>query len=144
MPLAHLNHKNTAGELHRYLWAGSLAFGTDFAVLFAATGLLGINYLISNIFSFSFGLFVSYTLCVKWVFRYRRMGNASHEFVIFSGVALIGLALSELCMWLLVEIGSVHYLASKVVATGMVFLVNFALRKTILFSATPLTPQTRH
>lgn len=137
MPLANLNHKDTAGELHRYLWAGSLAFGADFAVLFVATGLFGINYLISNVFSFSIGLFVSYTLCVKWVFRYRRVANASHEFLIFSGVALIGLALSELCMWLLVEIGSLHYLKSKVVATGVVFLLNFALRKTILFSSVP-------
>lgn len=135
MPLAHLNRKDTAGELHRYLWAGSLAFGADFVVLFMATGLFGINYLISNIFSFSVGLFVSYTLCVKWVFRYRRLANTSHEFLIFSGVALVSLALSELCMWLMVEIGSVHYLAAKIAATGIIFLFNFALRKIILFSA---------
>lgn len=143
MSFAHLNHKDTAGEFHRYLWAGSLAFGADFAILFISTGLFGINYLISNIFSFSVGLFVSYTLCVKWVFRYRRVANASHEFLIFSGVALVALALSELCMWLLVEIGSVHYLAAKVVATGVIFLFNFVLRKTILFSS-PLPSRIKH
>ena len=135
MPLAHLRHKDTTEEFHRYLWAGSLAFGADFVILFVATSLLGINYLISNIFSFSVGLLVSYTLCVRWVFRYRSMANVSHEFLVFSGVALISLALSELCMWLMVDIALVHYLIAKVIATGVIFLFNFVLRKILLFSS---------
>jgi putative flippase GtrA len=143
MPLAHLKHKDTAGEFHRYLWAGSLAFGADFAVLFTATSLLGINYLISNIFGFALGLFVSYALCTKWVFRYRRMLNTSHEFLIFSGVALISLVLSELCMWVMVDVASVHYLIAKVIATGIIFLFNFVLRKILLFSSL-WSPRTKH
>lgn len=128
-----LKNKTALKEFHRYFWAGCLAFGSDFVVLALLTSGLGIHYLISNVFGFLAGLTVSYSLAVKWVFLYRRLENHYYEFLIFAAIAFLGLLVSELALWLLVEFISMHYLVAKVIVAWLVFTLNFALKKTALF-----------
>jgi putative flippase GtrA len=122
-----------AREFFRYLWAGGLAFGSDLLVLVALTELAGLNYLVSNVFGFAVGLATSYLLCVRWVFERRRFQAASREFAVFTVVALVGLGINEAVMWGLVEKAGLHYTLAKVLATGFAFVVNFFLRKAVLF-----------
>lgn len=120
-------------EVFRYFIAGCLAFGSDFLVLVALTELGGVNYLVSNIFGFCCGLLVSYLLCVRWVFARRRLSVPSQEFAIFALLALVGLGLNEGTMWAVVELAEQHYLIAKVVSTGIVFVINFGMKKVVLF-----------
>lgn len=120
-------------EVFRYFIAGGLAFGSDFLVLVALTELGGVNYLVSNIFGFCCGLLVSYLLCVRWVFARRRLSVPSQEFAIFALLALVGLGLNEGTMWAVVELAEQHYLIAKVVSTGIVFAINFGMKKVVLF-----------
>lgn len=122
-----------AGEFPRYFVAGSLAFGSDFLVMVGLTELAGVNYLVSNIFGFCCGLLVSYLLCVRWVFSRRRLAVPAQEFAVFFLLALVGLALNEGVLWLAVELAGQHYAVAKIVATAGVFVVNFLLKKMILF-----------
>jgi putative flippase GtrA len=128
-----VSRQRLAGEFSRYFAAGSLAFGSDFLVLVALTELAGVNYLVSNIFGFCCGLLVSYLLCVRWVFVRRRLSEPAQEFAIFVLLALVGLALNEGVLWIAVELAGQHYAVAKVVATGAVFVVNFLMKKIVLF-----------
>jgi putative flippase GtrA len=122
-----------SGEFLRYFVAGGLAFGGDFLVLVGLTELGGVNYLVSNIFGFCCGLLISYLLCIRWVFSRRRLSAPTHEFAIFVLLALIGLGLNEGVLWMVVELAGQHYAVAKIVATGAVFVVNFVMKKMVLF-----------
>lgn len=125
--------RRLAGEFSRYFVAGSLAFGSDFLVLVALTEQGGVNYLVSNLFGFCCGLLVSYLLCIRWVFARRRLAVPAQEFAVFALLALVGLVLNEGVLWASVELAGQHYVLAKVVATGAVFVVNFLMKKIVLF-----------
>jgi putative flippase GtrA len=122
------------GELMRYIVAGALAFFCDILVLYVATEYFSVHYLLSNILGYCAGLTVSYYLNIRWVFRYRRFNQRSTlEFAIFNGIVLAGLGLSELLMFIIVDLGGAHYLAAKVAASVIVALLNYYVKKFILF-----------
>jgi len=128
-----LGGHRTLQEFRRYFGAGLAAFGSDFLLLVVLTEGLEVNYLASNIFGFLLGLFVSYVLSIKWVFEYRRFESLRQEMTLFVLLALVGLAVNEGILWLLVEVGALHYTMAKIAATGFVFVFNFVLRKAVLF-----------
>jgi len=123
----------TVREFMRYFVAGLLAFGVDFAMLIGLTELTPVGYLVANVAGFCLGLGVSYGLSIGWVFSTRRLQCAVTEFGIFLLVGLLGLLVNELVIWGLADGVGLHYALAKVGATGVVFLLNFALRKIILF-----------
>jgi len=45
----------------------------------------------------------------------------------------VGILLNELLLWLLVEFADSHYLVAKVIVTFVIFVVNFCLKKLVLF-----------
>lgn len=120
-------------EFIRYFWAGCLAFGADLLVLVGLTEWGGLHYLVANLFSFAAGLTVGYLLCIRWVFERRRLTRTSHEFAIFFGLTLVGLGLNESLIWAGVEYAGFHYALAKILATGAVFVVNYAMKKAVLF-----------
>jgi putative flippase GtrA len=120
-------------EFIRYFWAGGLATLADFSVLLLLTEIFEINYLWSNLVAVSVGLVLSYVLCVKWVFLDRRYNRVVLEFPLFVLTCIIGLLLNELLLWSLVEFVGTDYLLAKVIVTGVVFVVNFGVKKVILF-----------
>lgn len=120
-------------EFRRFFWAGSFSFVVDFSILLVLTEVANVNYLWSNLAAVSAGLVVNYLLCIKWVFTDRRFERIAQEFPIFALLSLVGLSLNELLLWVLVEFGDVHYLVAKIIVTLAIFVVNFFLKKVILF-----------
>jgi len=120
-------------EFMRYFCAGSLTFLTDFVILLLLTEVCGVNYLWSNLISVSVGLLMSYVLCVRWVFLDRRYNRVVFEFPLFVLTCAVGILLNEFLLWACVEVAGIGYLIAKVVVTAAVFVVNFVLKKTILF-----------
>ncbi len=132
-PLQKIIYHASRTEFNRYFWAGSLTFAVDFVVLLTLTEMAGINYLWSNLVAVSIGIVVSYLLCVHWVFQNRRYNQVVFEFPLFVMTCVVGLVLNELLMWAFVEGVEIHYLVAKVAVTLVVFIVNFCLKKVILF-----------
>ena len=120
-------------EFSRYFWAGCLTFLVDFLILFVLTELAGINYLWSNMVGVSVGILMSYLLCINWVFKSRRFNRVVFEIPLFILTCLFGISLNESLLWAFVTFGKIHYLGAKVIVTAAVFVVNFCLRKTLLF-----------
>jgi putative flippase GtrA len=122
-----------AVQLFRYIMAGGCTFLIDFSALFILTEFIGVYYLISAGLAFCLGLLASYIVSIFWIFSNRNMENRWHEFGLFLGISLIGLALNIGFMWFFTEKIAFHYLLSKVVAAALVFVWNFSAKKRILF-----------
>lgn len=125
---------STLMQLFRYTFVGGFAFLVDFGTLFILTEYFNIYYLVSAGIAFLFGLIINYFLSVKWVFNNRVMENVMLEFILFSVIGLIGLALNELFLYILTDIFLIYYLVSKLITTFIVYFWNFFARKLILFN----------
>lgn len=120
-------------QLFRYLFVGGAAFVVDFGSLYLLTKYAGLHYTLSATLSFILGLIVNYLLSIRWVFSQRKLQSRSAEFIVFAIIGIVGLGLNVAIIWFFTEHIRLHYLVSKIVATVLVFLWNFAGRKFILF-----------
>lgn len=121
-------------EFARYFGCSALAFGVDVGLYTALLKLAGWGYAGAAALSFMVGLVVVYALSVKVVFRTRRLTDARAEFTLFAAIGVAGLLLTQGLLWLLVEGLDTEPVLARVMAAGLVFLVNFSLRKLMLFS----------
>lgn len=121
-------------EIVRYLVAGGLAFVVDVAIFQAALVLFDMHYLVANVGGYFGGLLIAYHLNTRWVFSYRRIQRGWLEITLFCALLLVGLALSQGVLMLLVEVVGAPPLAAKVVAGFFLMLFNFVARKMLLFS----------
>ena len=122
-------------ELNKYIVSGCAAVLVDFTVLIIATEFFGIHYLVSNICSYMSGLMVAYTFNIRWVFRYRKYEQKTRmEFSIFVVIVLIGLAISEAMIYMLVEAVAMPYTLAKLVSIAAIFIFNFMAKKRFLFT----------
>ena len=121
-------------EFARYFVASAGALAVDVGLYRLALS-LGWRYQFAALLGFCAGAAVAYLVSVRWVFRARAVRNAGLEFGLFVSVGLAGLLLTELLLWLAIGRLGLPTLPSKLGASAVVFAFNFAVRKTLLFSA---------
>lgn len=124
--------KKLIEQIMKFGIVGFLCFFIDYFVLFAATEILGINYLISSGISFSVSVIINYILSTKFVFQTKQDTNKMKEFILFVILSLVGLGINQIIMWFTVEKVSIYYLLGKIVATAIVMVYNFITRKIFL------------
>ncbi len=93
----------------------------------------GIAYQWAALIGFGAGAVVAYVASVAWVFEARTIRRATLEFGLFVAIGVAGLLLTEALLWLQIERWGLPPLWSKAGAAGVVFIFNFAVRKTLLF-----------
>lgn len=113
--------------------ASGLALVFDFGSLILMTSVFNVYYLYSAAVAFFLGLVTNYILSILWVFNRRVISSWYGEFIIFVLVGVGALVLTELVMWTLTEIVTLHYADSKGCSTLVSFSWNFLCRKAILF-----------
>ncbi len=133
--------KTFLGEFMRYVVVGGIAFLVDFAVLWLAQafwfGAFACGVYISTALGFCVGFVVNYVLSLVMVFTRKRDRVRGRQFGAFSLVALIavtGLLLTELGMWLGVDLLKWDYRLVKIFVTGGVLMWNFLARKIWVFN----------
>lgn len=105
---------------------GCIASGLDFAVFTLLAKVLGVYYLVANCISVLVGITTSFTLNRTYNFKVK--DKVKQRFAIFLIVGLCGLCLSNLILWLGIDI--LHFdeiptkLASIVLVVGFQFLLN--------------------
>ena len=92
-----------------------------------------LHYLIANIFAFLVGLGINYFLSIRWVFKKRKQAKQSKEFILFALIGCAGLLINELVLWFGADVLMMSLMVSKLIATIVVFVWNFAIRKIVLF-----------
>lgn len=111
-----------------------MGFLIDFGTLTFCYSIFEWHYLLSASVGFIAGLIFVYVSSNKWVFDTRQMKNHSViEFFVFLVIGLIGLLLTNILMWALVDGLHLRVLIAKLLTTGVVLLWNFGARKYILY-----------
>lgn len=119
-----------AAQFFWYLIVGGTAFVADL-VVFVSLLKLGLGVLQSSAIGFIVGTAVNYVLTLRLAFtggRYRR----AHEIVRLLAVALIGLGLTTLLLWVFVAAGMAA-LPAKLLAVAIVFAWNYLGRRLFVF-----------
>ena len=124
---------NTLVQLFRYCFVAVGAFVVDYGFYFLLSYLMGVQYLGAAFVGFVMGTSTNYLISKYMVFQGEPKSRTSEVMLVFliSGVGLLWL---ELGLYLLTDIYGVHYLASKLVMTAVVFLWNFFARKFFMYS----------
>ncbi|MFC5281013.1 GtrA family protein [Arcanobacterium canis] len=124
--------KGLLTQISKFGIVGVFATALDFLILWGLVSLAGINYLVGATIAYIISLVFNYIASMKYVFQRRDDLKRSYEFTIFVVLALIGLLLNNLTMWVLTGLFAVNYMISKIFATALVMVWNFASRKALL------------
>jgi len=127
-------NKELLNEIIKYFISGIIAFSIDLGILLFCTEVLDIFYYVSVSLGFCSGLIAVYFMNTLWVFKERKIKNRKKEFIIFSIIAIDGLAMNLILIPFFTEIIGVIYWISKVITTGLVLIWNYFARKNILFN----------
>jgi putative flippase GtrA len=110
---------------------GVLSFLLDAGLLYVITE-AGVYYLHSAAISFVIVFFFNFLLARKFIFP--KCGRSLlGETVSYMGIAVVGLALTEICMYIFTEFFGVYYIFSKFLASVIVLLWSFSARKFWLY-----------
>ena len=126
----------SAREFTIYAAGAAGAFIVDAGLLAFQVEVLGVNYLVAGVISFLAGTAVVYWASVRHAFAFRRVRDGNSEFGIFAAIGAFGVLVNLGAMFAAVEGLHLHYLVGKVLSGGLTFVLNFALRRILLF--TPL------
>jgi len=117
----------------RYFFVGGVAATVDIGIFAVAVKGFGLGWFFVALFSFVLATAVNYLLSVRYVFesgvRFKKKAEVSLVFLV-SG---IGLFINQCVLWLLIEAAGIDEVLSKLLATGTVFLWNYAARSRYIF-----------
>ena len=122
----------TWGEFLRYGVSGGSAFVVYFVLLFVCTEYLSFHHLVSLVVAYVISIFVNFVISRFFVFR-SKSAAILKEAVSFFLVAMVGLVLQALIVWLGVEGFELNYLLMNILASGVVYGVSFTLNKFLTF-----------
>ena len=120
-------------NLTQSIIASILSFAIDFFLLALLVENFNIYYLLSGSISFIIGTSVLYLFSTFWIFPNRKFKHKKYEYITFLLLGTIGLCLNAILLFAFTEIIGLYYLLSKIIAGALIFFINFALRKLILF-----------
>ena len=125
--------ENAHRELPKYLLVCSVSFSSDYLTLYCLTEFLHWHYLMSALIGFLLGNIINYFIATKLVFSRRRLNSRYSESFIYVAIGFLVLPIHHGVLWFCTETLEIIYYISKFIASGVVFLVIFGLRKFFLF-----------
>lgn len=123
-------------QLASYAIVGGLAALVEWSCFFLLYQRAGTHYLLSSALAFLIATAANYAFGKRLVFRRSRSGLTRRgEVLAVYAVSAIGLAMNLLLMHLFVQRFEMSGLLSKLLATGVVFIWNFLVRKRWIYRA---------
>lgn len=126
-----MKYQKVIGQLWRYFIGAGVGYLFDFGTLILLTEVFSINYLLSAVIGFSVGLIVVFIISKRYVFGASKLQSKSLEFGLFAIIGIGGLGILTLLMWLLTDLADVNYIISKIIATVIVYIWNFFVRRSL-------------
>lgn len=120
-------------KIVRYFFVGGAAAAVDIGIFFVFAKLAGYDYLLVGCIGFLVATAVNYALSVKHVFRSGVRYSKGREIALVYLVSMVGLAINQSVLYLLVAQLHIELMLAKLVATGVVFFWNFSVRYFIIF-----------
>lgn len=122
--------ENLLIQIFKFVIVGGIATLIDFILLFVFKELIHLQVIVSNTLSFCISLIYNYIASVRWVFDVNRDKDPKKNFLIFLIFSIIGLAINDFIMYLLIN--KLSTFISKIIATAIVMVFNFITRKMFL------------
>ncbi len=119
-------------QIFKFGIVGGIATIIDFIIYYICYNSIGLDPLIANIIAFSISVIYNFYASVKWVFDVDNEKNKKVIFVEFIVLAIVGLVISELLLYLFIDKLNIHKMISKILATVIVMIFNFVTRKIML------------
>lgn len=119
-------------QIFKFIIVGGTATVLDWILYYILYNYLKINPLIANIISFSISTAYNYWASVKWVFDVNKDKGKKRLFIEFVLFSVIGLGLTELLLWIGIDVLSMNAMLIKIIATIIVMIFNFITRKIFL------------
>lgn len=119
--------------LLRYLVAGITGAATQIGLLYVFTDIVGLWYLYSSIFSFLAAIIVSFLLQKFWTFADKKTDKMHHQFGKYMVVAILGLLVNTLAMFLLVDLLFLWYILAQIITGAIIAVMNFLMYKFFIF-----------
>lgn len=126
-----VKNKALQKQLITFIIIGVGATAIDFGILALLLTTLSSHYLMASGIAFSIATIFNYLASTKWVFK-SKYTNKLKEFIIFLTLSIVGLLLTQLFLYISVELVGLTVLLSKLGVTGIVTIINFILRKKVL------------
>ena len=121
-------------EILRFLLVGGGCFVFDYGLMVLLTEAVGLYYLWSSGLSFTASVVLNYWLCVRFVFT--EVGpQPPRPMSMFIGSSVTGLLLTQLCMYVQVDVLGIWYTVAKFVAAGIVAVWNYVWKRKAVRSA---------
>lgn len=117
----------------KYFMVGGMAAVVDLTIFFIFAKVAGFNYLFVGATGFTLATLVNYLLSVRFVFRSGVRFSRQQEIALVFAVSLVGLAINQSVLYIGIEHAHAEMMLSKLVATAMAFLWNFAARNNYVF-----------
>lgn len=124
--------KKLLAQFMKFGIVGVIAFVIDYGFMVLLTEVFNVSYLISTTVSFIISVVFNYFASMRFVFKRKDDMSRRREFIIFIVLSVIGLAINDVFMWLMVDFLYIDYRISKIVVTFIVAVWNFVTRKIFL------------
>jgi putative flippase GtrA len=124
-------------RIFRYFGVGATAAAVDISLFALFAGYFRYPYLVVGFFTFILATAINYELSVRFVFRSGVRFARRHEVMLVFAISAVGLVLNQAMLYVGVGVLQAHLLVAKVVATGCVFLWNYAARSRFVFKGSP-------
>jgi putative flippase GtrA len=122
-------------QLSRYTAVSAAALALDFAIFLALTA-LAMRPSLAGVIGYATGMLLHYLLSIRFVFDARATAKAHTRLLgEFVATGMSGMAATALVIAAATGVLGLAPLPAKVLAAGISFLVIFALRRTVVFSA---------
>lgn len=130
--------KSTANKLlrakaARYLVSGGTAFSLEYVAFLFLFYIVSAPSVAANTVSFMIGFVVSFGLNKLWVFHGDQGKKTQHQIGLYFALALVNLAITNIAILWLIEVGTPGY-AAKIVLIGCVAVWNFILFSKLIFN----------
>jgi putative flippase GtrA len=121
------------GQIIKYIISGGTAAAVDIAFLVLFTEVFKWWYIVSAIVAFIIAFGVSFTLQKFWTFRDHGTERIHVQASIYLAVSIANLGINTLLMYLFVDIFGIWYVASQVLAGGLIAIMSFFVYKKFIF-----------
>jgi len=122
---------NKYRELIKYCIIGCSGALLDFIVYTILIKAFGMNYLLANALSVTAGITNNFFL--NAYLNFKVTDKLFKRFISFYLVGMLGLLISEILLYLLVDIMSMNSIIAKIITIFVITIVQFILNKTITF-----------
>ncbi len=124
--------KPTTRQFGKFAVVGIVSFAADWLALVVLVEAVRMDYMLATTISFIISVALNYALSMRFVFDHRDDMTRRREFTIFAILSAIGLALTDVFMFVGVTVLNIAYQLMKVIATFCVTWYNFFSRKRFL------------